>query len=80
MRKPVKFPNRLGLLRTERGWTQEYVAKAVGMSWRHYFRIESGEAEPGAFILRKLACLFECPMEELFADPVRTKRSRRAVR
>lgn len=66
-RTPIKFPNRLGLLRTQRDWTQEYVAAAIGISWRHYFRIESGQSEPGAFILRKLAALFGCSMEDLFA-------------
>lgn len=68
MAKAVKFPNRLGLLRTKKGWSQEYVAVAVGISLRHYTRIESGFNEPGAAKLRKLAKLFGCTMEELF-DP-----------
>lgn len=67
MKQPVKFPNRLGLLRTQRGWTQEYVAKAAGISWRHYFNIESGQSEPGALTLKRLAAVFECTMDDLVA-------------
>lgn len=70
MAKQLRFSNRLAEMRKKRGWSQEFVAASIGMSWRHYFRIETGQAEPGAHNLRKLAKLFGCSMEELFDDRV----------
>lgn len=67
MKQTAKFPNHLGLLRTQRGWTQKYVAKAASISWRHYFNIESGQCEPGALTLKRLAGVFKCAMDDLIA-------------
>lgn len=64
--RQLKFPNRIGYMRTKRGWTQEYVAMATGISHRHYCRIEGGHVEPGAGLLRKVARVLGCRMEDLF--------------
>lgn len=66
MTRKVTFPNRIGYIRTQRGWTQEYVAVATDISLRHYARIEAGQAEPGAIILRKLAEVLQCPIEDFY--------------
>lgn len=65
MGKKEKYPNRIRRYRLKYGWSQEYVAAAIKMSWRHYVRIEKGETDPSASKLKALADLFGCRMEDL---------------
>ena len=38
-------------LRKRLGLTQEEMAKRLGISWRHYQRLEAGDRQPGGAVL-----------------------------
>lgn len=51
----LKLSERLRSLRKERALTQTDAAKAVGISLKSYCRYESGEREPDASTLARMA-------------------------
>ena len=51
----MKLSERLLLLRKERHLTQEAAAEEIGLAYRSYRRYESGEREPDASTLWKIA-------------------------
>ncbi len=55
-------------LRLERGWSQEQLAEASGLSVRTIQRIERGQA-PGLESLKALAAVFEVDVSDLQAEP-----------
>src|SRR5947209_15685163 len=55
--------------RRRRGWTQERLAEAIGISVMTVKRWESGKALPQSYSLTKLSELFEKSIEELGISP-----------
>lgn len=58
--------NRLKVLRAERNWTQDDLAKQVGVSRQAINAIETGKYDPSLPLALKLARLFSQPVEALF--------------
>lgn len=48
------FGKHLRALRLERGWTQERLAEAADLHENYISRLETGEQEPGLFVLLRL--------------------------
>ena len=67
----AKLAQRLRVLRSERGMSQESVAHAAGISAYTYQKFEKGESKPGTpmnprlFTLLALASVFEMDIREL---------------
>ncbi len=51
----LKLAERLYSLRKERGLIQEKAAKELGISLKSYYRYETGEREPNASTLARMA-------------------------
>lgn len=62
------IPNKLRELRREWKLSQDEVASRAGVSRQTIFSIETGSSEPSLALARKLAFVFDCAMEELFAE------------
>lgn len=60
--------NSLHERRTERGWSQQRLADALGVSRQTVISIERGRFDPSLPLAFRLAALFECRIEEIF-DP-----------
>ncbi len=58
--------NRVKTLRTERQWTQEQLAKRVGVSRQSINSIERNRYVPSLPLALKFARVFECPTDEIF--------------
>ena len=58
---------RLRELRTARGWTQEHLAAAAGVSRQSIISIERGRYTPSLPLALQLARLFECPVDHIFS-------------
>nr|WP_264556240.1 helix-turn-helix transcriptional regulator [Halocatena marina] len=62
--------NDLKKYRTERGLTQEDLAKSVGVTRQTINSIERGRYNPSLELAFKLAHQFDCSIEEIFhSDP-----------
>lgn len=59
------LPERILLLRKERGLKQEEVAEQTGIGYRSYRRYESGEREPTASTIITLADFFQVSADYL---------------
>jgi transcriptional regulator with XRE-family HTH domain len=63
-------PNRLRVLRVERGLGQRQLAALIGVDRSNLSRFESGDREPSVRVALRLAAALEVSVEELgFADP-----------
>ena len=60
--------NRLPVLRSERGWTQADLAKALDVSRQTVVSIEKGKYDPSLPLAFKIAEIFGHPIEDIF-DP-----------
>ena len=58
--------NRIKELRTERGWTQQDMADAVGVSRQSINSIERQRYEPSLSLALKFAQVFGCSTDEIF--------------
>jgi putative transcriptional regulator len=58
--------NRVKELRTARGWTQEQLAKAAGVSRQSINSIERDRYVPSLLLALTFARVFGCAMEEIF--------------
>jgi len=58
--------NRLKVLRAERDWTQEELARRLGVSRQAVNAIETGKYDPSLPLALKVGRLFEKPVEEVF--------------
>ena len=58
-------------LRTDRNLTQTDVARMLNISMDHYQRIEYGQRNPSSILARKIAVLFDFPMERFYEAPAR---------
>jgi transcriptional regulator with XRE-family HTH domain len=52
-------------LRQERGWTQLELANRLGLTPSTIYNWERGKFEPTASVFRRIARVFEVPMEEI---------------
>jgi putative transcriptional regulator len=58
--------NRLKVLRAERDWTQEELARRLGVSRQAVNAIETGKYDPSLPLALKVGRLFGQPVEEIF--------------
>ena len=58
--------NRLKELRAKRGWTQEALARRLGVSRQTVISVERGRYYPGLLLAFKMADEFGRPIEDLF--------------
>ncbi len=58
--------NRLRVLRAERDWTQEDLAKRLGISRQAVIAIEKEKYDPSLPLAFKIARLFQKPVEDIF--------------
>lgn len=58
--------NRLGELRSERGWSQGALAKRLGVSRQSVNAIENGKYDPSLPLAFKIAEVFDHRIEEIF--------------
>jgi len=61
-----KITNRVKELRGERGWTQQQLAEAVGVSRQSINSIERNRYVPSLALALKFAHIFECPTDDIF--------------
>lgn len=53
------FGKRVRELRKDRGWTQERLAEAADLHENYVSRLETGEQEPGLFVILRLCRALE---------------------
>jgi putative transcriptional regulator len=58
--------NRLKVLRAERDWTQQDLARHAGVSRQAINAIEKGKYDPSLSLAFRLGKLFSMPVEEIF--------------
>lgn len=58
--------NRLRVLRAERDWSQEDLARAVDVSRQTINSIETGKYDPSLPLAFRFARLFECSIHAIF--------------
>jgi len=63
---PPEILNRVKELRSARGWTQEQLAEAVGVSRQSINSIERDRYVPSLPLALTFASVFGCPTDELF--------------
>ena len=51
--------------RIQKGLTQEQLGQAVGVSYRTIYQYETGRREPSLKILRGLAIVLKCTIDEI---------------
>lgn len=56
-------------LRTERGWTQEQLAQAIGVSRQAVNALETEKHDPSLDLAYRIATVFGRPVEEIFTNP-----------
>lgn len=61
--------SRLRLLRAERGWTQEHLARAIGVSRQAINALETERHDPSLDLAYKIAGAFGLPVEQIFPNP-----------
>ena len=61
--------NRLKLLRVERGWTQEQLGHALGVSRQAVIALETERHDPSLDLAYRIAAVFERPVEDIFENP-----------
>ncbi|WP_421729709.1 helix-turn-helix transcriptional regulator [Brevundimonas sp.] len=61
--------NRLKLLRTERGWTQEQLGQGLGVSRQAVNALETERHDPSLDLAYRIAALFGRPVEDIFTNP-----------
>jgi putative transcriptional regulator len=62
-----RIQNRVKELRSARGWTQDQLAKAVGVSRQSINSIERDRYVPSLLLALTFARVFECTTDEIFA-------------
>lgn len=61
--------NRLRVLRAEKGWTQEDLGKALGVSRQAINALETEKHDPSLDLAYRIAALFDQPVETIFENP-----------
>jgi putative transcriptional regulator len=63
--------NRLRVLRAERAWSQQDLAKRLEVSRQSVNAIETGKYDPSLPLAFRIAELFDLAIEEVFVSPSR---------
>jgi putative transcriptional regulator len=63
--------NRLRILRGERAWSQQDLAKRLEVSRQSVNAIETGKYDPSLPLAFRIAELFDLSIEEVFVSPSR---------
>ena len=63
---PPHLTNRVRELRTDRGWTQQDLADAVGVSRQSINSIERERYVPSLPLALEFARVFRCPTDDIF--------------
>jgi len=58
--------NRVKEMRSERGWTQQQLAEAVGVSRQSIISIERERYVPSLILALTFAKIFECSTDDIF--------------
>ena len=61
--------NRLRDLRTGKGWTQEQLGQALGVSRQAVNALETEKHDPSLDLAYRIAVLFGRPVEDIFDNP-----------
>jgi putative transcriptional regulator len=61
--------SRLRLLRAERGWTQEQLSAAIGVSRQAINALETERHDPSLDLALRIAAVFGTPVELVFPNP-----------
>ncbi len=61
--------NSLRVLRAERGWTQEQLGQALGVSRQAVNALETEKHDPSLDLAYRIAALFQRPLEDIFENP-----------
>jgi putative transcriptional regulator len=61
--------NRVKVLRAERDWTQEDLAKAIGVSRYAINALETGRHDPSLDLAFRIANVFGVTVEQAFSNP-----------
>ena len=61
--------SRLRVLRAERGWTQERLSAAIGVSRQAVNAIETERHDPSLDLAYRISAAFELPVEAIFPNP-----------
>jgi putative transcriptional regulator len=61
--------NRLRVLRAEKGWTQEDLGRAIGVSRQAVNALETEKHDPSLDLAYRLAAIFGQPVESIFENP-----------
>ena len=61
--------SRLRVLRAERGWTQEQLSTAIGVSRQAINALETERHDPSLDLAYRIAAAFEVPVEQVFPNP-----------
>ena len=56
-------------LRTAKGWTQEQLGQALGVSRQAVNALETEKHDPSLDLAYRIAVLFDRPVEDVFANP-----------
>ena len=64
---PMK--NKLKMLRAEHNWTQEELAKRVGVSRQAINALETGKHDPSLDLAYRIASSFQVSVEKIFQNP-----------
>jgi putative transcriptional regulator len=61
--------SRLRVLRAERGWTQEQLSAAIGVSRQAINALETERHDPSLDLAYRISAAFELPVEQVFPNP-----------
>jgi putative transcriptional regulator len=61
--------SRLRVLRAERGWTQEQLSAAIGVSRQAINALETERHDPSLDLAYRIASAFALPVEQVFPNP-----------
>ena len=73
----MKLLNFIRMHRARLDWTQEQLARAIGVSRQTIHAIERGKAEPSVMLALKMADIFGLSVDELFRLEDGTDRDRK---
>jgi putative transcriptional regulator len=61
--------SRLRVLRAERGWTQEQLSEAIGVSRQAINALETERHDPSLDLAYRISTAFGLPVEQVFPNP-----------
>ncbi|MBX9707145.1 MAG: helix-turn-helix transcriptional regulator [Caulobacteraceae bacterium] len=61
--------NRMKELRSARGWTQEELGRAIGVSRQAVNALETEKHDPSLDLAYRISAVFDEPVEAIFTNP-----------